>query len=161
MENTLSELTDGELKLIEKWANQNKNRAIESKVAKMRSPPKRKREKIDNNVALLQFDSGGYPWCENHGAMTCINKPRSVWRCSVCGKGVSFKSVEALDEWIILHSTKSELLCEILSFKEREKCFVIKPVYLQCRYCDHHRLRNYAPYCKKFKELVSILEGCE
>lgn len=157
----MAELTDGELKLIGKWANQNKNKVIESKVAKMRNPPKSTREKIDNNVALLQFDSGGYPWCENHGAMNCVNKPRSVWRCSVCGKGVSFESVEALDEWIKLHSVKSELFYELLSFKDRENCFVIKLVYLKCRYCDHHRLRNYEPYCKKFKEFVSKLEKCE
>ena len=59
--------------------------------------PYKKREKSQN---IVQFDKRGYPSCEEHGAMNCVEKGRRLWRCIVCGVGVSFGS---FDEWIKIH----------------------------------------------------------
>lgn len=56
-----------------------------------------------NYVNLVKFDANGYPSCEEHGAMNCVNKPRSLWRCIMCGIGVSFESVESFDNWLRIH----------------------------------------------------------
>jgi hypothetical protein len=64
-----------------------------------KSPYKRGR----GYVNLIMFDLNGYPSCEKHGAMNCVNKERSLWRCLTCGVGVSFGSVEAFDTWLASH----------------------------------------------------------
>jgi len=63
------------------------------------SPYKRK-ESYKN---IIQFGRKGYPSCEEHGAMNCVNKDRSLWRCIMCGVGVSFGSVKAFDKWLEIH----------------------------------------------------------
>jgi hypothetical protein len=68
------------------------------------SPYKRKEEYKN----IVQFDVDGYPGCEKHGAMNCVSQNRRMWRCIMCGVGVSFGSVEAFDRWLDSH--KKEVL---------------------------------------------------
>lgn len=58
---------------------------------------------------IVQFDANGYPSCEKHGAMNCVNKDRKLWRCITCGIGVSFTSVESFDEWVRIHKERTNL----------------------------------------------------
>lgn len=37
---------------------------------------------------LVKFDGTGYPSCEKHGAMNCVNKERTLYRCPVCHIGI-------------------------------------------------------------------------
>ena len=46
---------------------------------------KRKPNKYMN---LVKFDSLGYPSCEEHGAMNCVNPNRTIWRCLQCNIGI-------------------------------------------------------------------------
>jgi hypothetical protein len=63
------------------------------------SPYKRKEEYKN----IVQFDVNGYPSCEKHEAMNCVSQGRRMWRCIMCGVGVSFGSVEAFDRWLVSH----------------------------------------------------------
>ena len=38
---------------------------------------------------LVKFDENGYPMCEEHGAMNCVNKDRTLWRCLECHIGIN------------------------------------------------------------------------
>lgn len=38
--------------------------------------------------------------CEEHGAMSCVNKERSLWRCTSCHIGVDFGHVYVFDDWV-------------------------------------------------------------
>lgn len=67
--------------------------------ARKQSPYKRK----EGYKNIVQFDVNGYPACEEHGAMNCVNKSRQLWRCIMCGIGVSFASIKAFDKWLQLH----------------------------------------------------------
>ena len=58
---------------------------------------------------LIKFDASGYPSCEKHGAMNCVNKERSLWRCSACGVGVSFEDVNVFDEWLRIQKDRVRL----------------------------------------------------
>ena len=41
---------------------------------------------------LVQFDDNGYPTCEEHGAMNCVNKDLTLWRCAECHIGIDIKN---------------------------------------------------------------------
>jgi len=69
------------------------------------SPYKRK-EAYKN---IIQFDASGYPSCEEHGAMVCVNKERNLWRCIQCGVGVSFGDVNVFDEWLRIQKARAKL----------------------------------------------------
>lgn len=58
---------------------------------------------------LVKFDEQGYPSCEEHGAMTCVNKERSLWRCSACHIGVSFEHMLVFDEWLRIQKERFRL----------------------------------------------------
>jgi len=60
-------------------------------------------------VNLIRFDANGYPECEEHGAMNCVNKERSLWRCMACGVGVDFGDVLVFDEWVRLWTKRTNL----------------------------------------------------
>lgn len=47
-------------------------------------------------VNLVKFDENGYPMCEEHGAMFCVNKDRTLLRCGVCHIGIDTAN---LDRW--------------------------------------------------------------
>lgn len=47
---------------------------------------------------LIVFDKNGYPACEKHGALNCVNKERTLWRCSICHVGVSFAGFDEFKE---------------------------------------------------------------
>jgi len=49
---------------------------------------------------LVKFDARGYPTCEEHGAMNCVNEERSLWRCSACHIGIDFGDVHVFDDWV-------------------------------------------------------------
>jgi len=70
-----------------------------------KSPYKRK----DGYKNIIQFDQSGYPSCEEHGAMACVNKDRSLWRCIQCGVGVSFGDVRVFDEWLRRNKQRTDL----------------------------------------------------
>lgn len=36
-------------------------------------------------VGLATFPAGDYPACSKHGAMNCLGRERSIWRCLVEG----------------------------------------------------------------------------
>lgn len=57
-------------------------------------------------INLVKFDKNGYPACEKHGVMLCVNESRTLWRCPTCNIGVSFDSSEELDKWLKLHDVK-------------------------------------------------------
>ena len=42
---------------------------------------------------LVQFDENGYPKCEEHGAMNCVNKDLTLWRCPECHIGIDIKNI--------------------------------------------------------------------
>lgn len=77
----------------------------------MESPYKRK----EGYKNIVQFDENGYPSCEKHGAMTCVNKQRLLWRCVTCGVGVSFEHVNVFDEWIRRQKQRTKLGIERIS----------------------------------------------
>jgi len=70
-----------------------------------RSPAKRE----EGYKNLVKFDANGYPHCEEHGAMNCVNKETSIWRCTVCGVGFSLGSVEAFDLWLKTHQRVGDM----------------------------------------------------
>jgi hypothetical protein len=39
-------------------------------------------------INLVKFDRKGYPSCEEHGAMNCVNHNRTLWRCLECHIGI-------------------------------------------------------------------------
>jgi hypothetical protein len=39
-------------------------------------------------ISLVQFTSLGYPTCELHGAMLCMNSDKTLWRCPDCNVGI-------------------------------------------------------------------------
>ena len=51
-------------------------------------------------VSLVKFDAHGYPMCEKHGAMNCVNNERSLWRCVTCHIGVDFGDVRVFEDWV-------------------------------------------------------------
>jgi len=53
-------------------------------------------------ISLVKFDRRGYPSCELHGAMHCVNKERSIWRCPICHIGVSFDIIRVFERWLML-----------------------------------------------------------
>lgn len=58
---------------------------------------------------LIKFDENGYPLCEEHGAMLCVNEQGSLWRCPTCHIGVSFEHIRGFEEWIRLQKNRTEL----------------------------------------------------
>ena len=42
---------------------------------------------------LIHFDENGYPTCEEHGAMNCVNKDLTLWRCTECHIGVDVRNI--------------------------------------------------------------------
>ncbi len=68
------------------------------------SPYKRK----EDYKNIVQFDMNGYPSCEKHGAMNCVSKDRQLWRCIMCGVGVSFESIGAFDKWLDFHQKEAK-----------------------------------------------------
>lgn len=73
---------------------------------KMPDSPYKRKEGYKN---IIRFDARGYPSCEKHGAMTCVNKERSLWRCIQCGVGVSFGDVNVFDEWLRRQKNRAKL----------------------------------------------------
>ena len=39
-------------------------------------------------VNLVKFDENGFPICEQHGAMLCVNKELTLYRCGICHIGI-------------------------------------------------------------------------
>lgn len=78
---------------------------MSEKKKQKRSPYKPGREYKN----LVMFDASGYPSCEEHGAMACVNKERSLWRCIQCGVGVSFGDVLVFEEWLRIQHARAVL----------------------------------------------------
>ena len=60
-------------------------------------------------INLIKFDENGYPLCEEHGAMNCVNKERSLWRCTQCHVGISFGDINVFDEWCRIQKSITEM----------------------------------------------------
>jgi hypothetical protein len=78
---------------------------VELRLLREKESPYKRKEGYKN---IVQFDLNGLPSCELHGAMNCVSKNRKLWRCIMCGIGVSFGSVNAFDKWLTSHEKVSE-----------------------------------------------------
>lgn len=63
---------------------------------------------MNEYINLVKFDTGNNLVCEEHGAMLCVNKDRSIWRCPVCNIGISLGSVESGEALMAKIQTKRE-----------------------------------------------------
>ena len=41
---------------------------------------------------LIKLNIYGKPECERHGAMNCVNKERTIYRCMMCHVGIAFEN---------------------------------------------------------------------
>jgi hypothetical protein len=59
-------------------------------------------------VNLVKFDTDGYPTCEKHGSMNCVNRERTIYRCPVCHIGIDVSHLVYVSRnWI----GKDEIKC--------------------------------------------------
>jgi hypothetical protein len=76
-----------------------KNHAKEIGIPGFKKPQVKRQHGYVNRV---MFDRNGYPSCEEHGAMNCVNKETTLWRCLACGIGIDFGTKENLKRWLKL-----------------------------------------------------------
>lgn len=49
-------------------------------------------------TALVKFDENGHIICELHGAMLCVNKDKTLYRCNICHIGMDLNNIHCFIE---------------------------------------------------------------